>query len=454
MSQIKFHEFIQICGAKLQHLDKDLVKGRNFHISIDSRKLNAGDVFWALRGERFDGHDFIEKALRKKAAFCVVQKKQNRNKDIPAVVVEDSLQAFQELARIHRQQFEIPVLALTGSNGKTTTKEMISHLLRQKYSVLKTEGNLNNHIGCPLTLLELKSEHEIAVIELGSNHRGEISLLTRTAMPTHALITNIGGAHLEFFEDNETIAAEKKDLFLEMAEQGTPFLNIDDPFLAAFRDDNKNIITYSLEHKGQVQGRISDTDAQGCSRFSLNDSLEIQLRIPGAHNVKNALAAAAVALHFGFSETQVKEGLETFTAAEKRMQILPYKKARIINDAYNANPLSLKAALDTAASMAEGKNLLFVLGDMFELGRQSRALHRKALQQALQLQPRRIFLMGRAFLAAKESLEQTEQKRISWFADHKALADTLLDEINKGDVVLLKGSRGMQMEKALESLSA
>lgn len=454
MSQIGFHEFIQLCGAELQSIDNSTVKGRKFHISIDSRKLNAGDVFWAIRGEHFDGHDYIETAMHKKAAFCVIRKNHRRGKNVPAVIVEDTLAALQELGRIHRSLFDFPVLALTGSNGKTTTKEMIAHVLSQKLRLHKTEGNLNNHIGCPLTLLELCAEHQAAVIEMGSNHRGEIGLLTRMTLPTHALITNIGGAHLEFFENNETIAAEKKDLFVEMEDGGTIFLNIDDPFLKGFRDKKKNIISYSLLHKAQVQGRVAGLDEQGCGRFTLNDATEIRLQIPGAHNIKNALAAAAVALHFGFSEEEVKAALESFEAADKRMQIATYKGARIINDAYNANPLSLKAALDTLAAMADGKNMLLVLGDMFELGTRSLNLHRVALKQALRLQPRHIFLMGWTFEAAKESLERDTQRGISWFADHKALASALAQKINRGDIVLIKGSRGMQMEKVLKELGA
>ena len=452
MSEIAFHEFIQICGASLKNIDQHLVKGKKFNISIDSRNIKEGDVFWALHGERFDGHAFIKNALDRKAAFCVVQQKKLNKIDFPAVIVPDSLKGLQELARIHRQQFDIPLLALTGSNGKTTTKEMIGHILSTRFSLHKTEGNLNNHIGCPLTLLELRPQHRLAIIELGSNHPGEIGTLTRTALPDHALITNIGGAHLAFFADEQALAREKKDLFTEMQDKGTVFLNLDDPLLADFGDDNKKIIGYSLAHDAQVRGRDLGLDENGCGRLLLNGKAEIQLPVPGRFNIKNALAASAVALHFGFSEAEIRQALQTFRLTDRRMQVLQHKGLILINDAYNANPVSMKAAFETLKMMAVRGRIFLALGDMFELGTQSPALHKTALKQALKLLPRYILVMGEAMRAAQESLNKEEREKIIFFDTHRALAAFLEKQAATGDVLLVKGSRGMQMEKVINCL--
>ncbi len=453
MSEIGINEIFEICGASIHNIDKGAVIGRKLHIAIDSRNIKEDDVFWAIPGDRFDGHDFIQTALEKKASFCVVQSNRLDKRDkvtFPRVVIPDSITGLQELARIHRKLFDIPVLALTGSNGKTTTKEMTAHILGSKLNVHKTSGNLNNHIGCPLTLLEMNTSHQAVVLELGSNHPGEIGILARTALPNHALITNAGGAHLEFFKTNEAIASEKRDLFLEMEDGGTVYLNVDDPLLADYNDLAKKLITYSLLGKADVQGKDKGCDESGNGILELNGKVTIKLQIAGQHNIKNALAACAAALNFGFTEQEVKDALETFNAADKRMQTIEYQGAKIINDTYNANPLSMQAAFDTIKQIRSRKDLYLVLGDMFELGRQSAEEHRSVLSKALELGPKNIFVMGESMKSAMSAAASDE---ILSFEDHQDLAAELKKGLSDGDLVLIKGSRGMFMEKVLDYLT-
>jgi len=453
MCELGIAEFFQICSAELLNMDSKDFKGKTFGITIDSRSLKAGQVFWALRGEHFDGHDYIAEALQKKALFCVLQKDRlpKSKIDFPAVLVPDSLQALQELAQIHRQQYTHPLLALTGSNGKTTTKEMIAHILTARFNTLKTEGNLNNHIGCPLTLLKLNEKHRAAVVELGSNHPGEISALTRITLPTQALITNIGGAHLEFFKNRQALADEKLSLFKEIPDKGYIYRNLDDPFLSAFKPKTAEQ-TFSMHKKADVQGRLVEIDALGRGSWQLNDKVTIHMNIAGIHNVQNALAAGAVALHFGFSEADIKERLECFKAGDKRMQVVKRLGVKFINDAYNANPLSMKAAFETLQAIKERRQLFLLLGDMLELGEQSSALHSQVLKQALQLNPQAVFIMGAMMHQAADSLVKTQRTKIRHFETHRALAADLKALLHSGDLVLLKGSRSMEMERILDYL--
>ena len=452
MSRIRINEIFEICGASIHNIDKKAAVGRKFNISIDSRTVKEGDVYWAIPGERFDGHDFIKDALAKKPAFCVVQENRLKKRGKPAypcVSVPDSITGLQELGRIHRKLYDIPVLALTGSNGKTTTKEMTAHILGIRMNVHKTSGNFNNHIGCPLTLLELNAAHQAAVIELGTNHPGEIGVLTRTVLPNHALITNAGGAHLEFFKTNEAIADEKRDLFMEMEDGGTVYLNLDDPLLADYNDPGKKIITYSLSGSADVQGKAKGCTADDCGIFELNGSATIQLQTAGQHNIKNALAASAAAINLGFSLQEIKDALESFSAADKRMQILNLNGVKIINDSYNANPLSMQAAFETIKNIGSRKNLYIVLGDMFELGSLSADAHLNVLKSALELGPENIFVMGGSMETA---MKEFNSGKIVHFSGHKELADELKENLNSGDLVLIKGSRGMTMEKVIEFL--
>ncbi len=446
MGKIAAEEFkrlkiVQFRNVELNNGDK--ING----VSTDSRRIEQGEVFWVLSGDRFDGHDYVEQ-VQDKALFSVIASDQaHRFKDTSfgLALVPDTLKALQELARLHRSRFDIPLLALTGSNGKTTVKEMISTVLKTKLNVHKTAGNLNNHIGCPLTLLKLAEEYQAAVIELGSNHPGEIKTLADIAQPTQALITNVGAAHLEFFKTTETVAKEKLSLFDALPSDGLIYRNLDDPFIRKYDCGGRTTVSFSLKEKADAQGKLLEIDSKGRARFILNGSTEIRLQVPGAHNALNALAAAAVGLQFGLLRAEIKEALEAFTSTDKRMQVIEKSGVTFLNDGYNANPDSTAAALSALNEMTVSGKRYIILGDMLELGGESGEWHRKIIEQALELNPAGLFLFG------SEMRQAAGQTGGAWVFDtHHAIAAELKKRLHPGDLVLLKGSRSMQMEKILE----
>jgi UDP-N-acetylmuramoyl-tripeptide--D-alanyl-D-alanine ligase len=428
-------------------------------ISIDSRSLKANQVFWALKGPKFDGHDFLINAVKSGAAAIVINKSHAHKisaMGVPVLVVKDSLIALQTMASMHRRKFNIPVLAITGTNGKTSTKEMISWILQTKMNVHRTWGNLNNHIGVPLTLLTLNSEHDISIIELGTNHPGEIASLCAITRPTAGLITNIGRGHLEFFSSTEGVAREKLELFNFISKQGTIFLNLDDPLLPDLRSRKKTLWSYSLDldTDARVKGELIKLDENGMGIWQLNNKIEIQMKVSGIHNVKNALAASTVALHFGFTETEIRDSLENFMAYDKRMQLVRNGNIMIINDSYNANPDSYLPALQTLEHIARQKKSrkIVVVGDMLELGLNGEALHQELMLSILEYNVDGIFTLGTETAIAAELLRERGYKNIYSFDSHSELGETLHNFMRSGDIILLKGSRGMAMEKILAYL--
>jgi UDP-N-acetylmuramoyl-tripeptide--D-alanyl-D-alanine ligase len=428
-------------------------------ISIDTRTLQPQDVFWAISGESFDGHWFLSEAEKKGAVAVVIEKKKSKqlpDLQIPRVLVKDSLKSLQQFSSWHKSRIGIPTIAITGTNGKTTTKEMITWLLQTKYNVHKTIGNLNNHIGTPLTLLRLNSEHQISVIELGTNHPGEIELLTSLVKPTSALITNIGRGHLEFFSSVKGVAKEKLTLFRKLKRNGIVFLNRDDKYLAAAKIKQTNIQDYSLndETKAKVKGELSGLDEYGCGIWKLNKNTSIHMQVPGTQNVQNALAASTVGLSFGLTENAIKNALEDYSAYDKRMQIIKNGQSLIINDSYNANPDSFYPALDTLSYLTEGKNKrkVLVIGDMLELGSKADDLHQKLFMSLLDFNIDGIFTFGKACNKAVHLIREKGFANAHSFESHEALAKELKGYLKPGDVILIKGSRGMQMEKVLAFL--
>ena len=448
MIKLSADDLLSLSGVSFANISAEEAAGVN-KINTDTRTLRKGEVFWALPGERFDGHDFVAAAIEKGARYCVVQKDRLAKLNAaewPLLILPDTLKGLQELAAVVRQKFNGTVVALTGSNGKTTTKEMIAHILSRKMKVHKTFGNLNNHIGCPLTLLQLEDEHQAAVIELGSNHPGEIAALAAITRPDQALVTNIGEAHLEFFRDRQTVAKEKLSLFEAVAPDGVLYVNQDDPYLAGYDPVGRRTVTYGIDRPARMQAQVQGVNSDGCASFVLNGRTEIQLALPGLHQVQNALAACAVALEFGFNESEIKQALESYTAPEKRMQMVRAAGVTFLNDAYNANPVSMRAAFETVSRMERSGRLFLVLGDMLELGADGPKWHRQALEQALALQPEKIFVMGQAMSRAAGWLGDA---RIEAFDHHQALYHALSAMARPGDLILLKGSRGIQLEKVL-----
>ncbi len=456
MLNIGFDDFNRIDGIHFRNFDNiekdfDSIAG----ISTDSRAINPGEVFWALKGDTFNGHTFLDNAFEQSALFAVVAedaKNLYESSSYPLAIVKDTLSALQQLGSIQRQKYNIPIIAVTGSNGKTTVKEMLSHVLQQKLSVHKTEGNLNNHIGCPLTLLQLNETHETAVVELGTNHEGEVKALAEITTPNQAVITDISGAHLEFFNTIETVAREKLSLFDQISTDGVIYQNLDNPFIEQYKRDDVKIITFSAQKEADIHGKLIDLDEAACPRFILNNKMEIQLQIAGLHNIKNALAVAAVARYFGFKDDEIKSGLETFKAYSRRMQIIKEKGITFINDAYNANPSSMTAAFNTVSAMIRRGKIYLVLGDMFELGHYTYQLHRDVLINALGINPDMICVMGKHMVEAAESINGNGRDQIERFESHQKLADYLINRLQENDIVLVKGSRGMAMEKVIDNL--
>ncbi len=434
---------------------------------IDSRKIVGGEIFFALKGERTDGHNFVEEALRRGAALAVVSRawyEENQEKFFDKLlVVPEVLSALHALARLYRRKFAVPIVAVGGGSGKTTTKEMIAAVLRTSYNTLATEGNLNNHIGLPLTLFGLREATEIAVLEMGMNHKGEMLELCAIAEPTHGLITNIGKAHIEFFGTLEAIAEAEGELFEWLGKSGgTAFVNADDAWVMQVADKVMQkmlygIVTPAHPNRREVLDLYAEEiglDERGRPTFKLatQEAEEVvKLRMSGRHNITNALAAASVGLNFGVSLAQVKAALENFeiNPALKRMAVYERQGIIIINDTYNANPESMRCSLQTLKTMQHGGKKIAVLGDMLELGALSESEHALLGEFISQLELDVLFVHGEAM---KATLDAAKVRMKQHFESKVQLADRLKELLQPGDAVLFKGSRSMKMEEVIEMM--
>lgn len=435
-------------------------------ISTDTRNLAAGELFIALAGERFDGHDCLAKAAEAGAAGLLIRedavgKLAVAPDALPVIAVRDTLKGLGEIARDWRQRFSIPVVAITGSSGKTTTKEMVAAIASRTRSTLKTEGNLNNRIGVPLTLLRLREHHELAVVEMGMNCPGEIAMLTAIALPDVGLITNIGPAHIEGLGSLEAIREEKGSLFRGMAGRGTAILNHDDPAIAllALRLRGRRV-TFGLAADAAVTARRMETVGAEGVRFDLvidGVATPVFLAAAGAHNVCNALSAAAAAWTLGFDRGEIAAGLAAFRPIPGRSEIRRLGNgAYLIIDTYNANPASVREAIKTLQGLrGEGKAVV-ILGDMLELGERAEEWHREigALLAGLNVQT--LLLKGSLTkaLADGATLAGFPAERILFFNDPKQVVSALRCRLNSGDWVLIKGSRMMKMEAVAENIIA
>lgn len=439
--------------------------------SIDSRTVKKNDLFFALSGPHFDGHAFVADALERGGMGAVVSRAvfqarreawRSLSKTHGFILVEDPLSALQSLAKWHRRRFDVPVVGVTGSNGKTTTKEMAAAILARRGAVLKTEGNFNNHIGLPLTLLRLNHTHTAAVVEMGINQRGEMPLLCKIAQPTIGLITNIGPAHLEGLGSLEGVSAEKGLLFEAIKSKGAAIINQDDPFLAPWKARVPRSWTFGLSSGPKSADITADHIVlkKDHSTFTLHQnraetSASIRLPVPGKHHVSNALAASAVAASLGFNLEAVSEGLGCFQSLPQRTEILDAEKCTILFDAYNANPASVKAALDLLAGtpLPSGKRIA-VLGDMLELGDFSDAAHVEIGKYAANKGIDRLIAVGRyadqIAAGAREGSMKTENTAA--YPELSGVETRLWRWAKPGDLTLIKGSRGMKMERLLPAL--
>jgi len=439
-------------------------------ISLDSRSIRSGDLFLAMKGERFDGHDFVGAALSRGAAGAIVDDsydveplaiKPNPKRLAPFILgVRDPLFAYQQLATHHRSRFDIPVVAVTGSNGKTTTKEMVASVMAHRWKVLKTEGNLNNRIGVPQTLFRLNGRHEGAVIEMGVDHVGQTTRLCEIVRPTLGVITNIGPDHLEFFGSMEGSAQSKAELLDLLPSDGTAVLNADDPYydyLAARAICR--VVSFGFSSKADVRATDVKSDGRNGTIFRLLlpgkvRHTIVRIHVQGDHNVINALAAAAVGAVLGLPGAVIAQGLSRFRPAAMRSQVFISHGVTVINDCYNANPASMKAAVQLLAQRGAGRKKIAVLGDMLELGLNAVPLHEEVGMFVAQQGIDQLVACGTLGRSLAEGAERAGlDRRNIVLAPDAAVAATAVKAIAKpGAVVLVKASRGMKLEQVAQAL--
>jgi UDP-N-acetylmuramoyl-tripeptide--D-alanyl-D-alanine ligase len=462
MKKITVKEIQKLTDAEI--INKDLLKRRRIAgISIDSRSVKKDELFFAIKGEKFDAHQFIDDVVRKDVAAVVVHREWGEKNDIyfrtfpcAFIIVPDTTIAYGELARIYRRKFDIPVIAIAGSNGKTTTKEMVTAVLRTKYNLCATHGNLNNHIGVPQTLFRLETEHDAAVVELGTNHFGELDYLCAIAEPTHGLITNIGKEHLEFFGDEDGVAKEETALFRYLSGHGGfAFVNGDDRFLARESKHVKHHLRYGTQSESDIRVKKIEHNELGQSRFTVvwdkkEVSIPLTITIPGMHNVLNATAACAVGLKLKVKPKKIAAALKKFSPASKRMEVLSQNGVIIINDTYNSNPDSAIAALKTLQSFTTSGKKIVVLGDMRELGETSKREHTNIGVVASEMKFDRLFTYGPFSKYTHEAFGHSSSRH---YESKDELSADLKRLLQAGDVVLVKGSRGMTMEEVVHAVT-
>ncbi len=422
--------------------------------SIDSRTIRPGELFFAVKGDRFDGHDFVQQALERGAVSAVLRKDQLARFPVKTclLAVDDTLVALQTLATAVRRLWGKPVVGVTGSAGKTTTKEAIAHVLARRQRVLKSEGNFNNHFGLPLMLLKLEPEQDIAVIEMGMSHAGEISALAKIAQPEIGVVTVVAPVHLEYFESVAAIARAKYELIESLPAGGTAVLNADDEYVSQFgRDFKGKVVLYGTRAPADVRAEhIQSRGAEGSVFDVVVNGVREQATLPlvGVHNISNALAAVAVGLECASTLSEAVAALATLQPADKRGQVVQLGNIRVINDCYNSNPKALDAMVDALATMP-AKRRIVVAGEMLELGPASEQMHRAAGEHIAE--KKMDVLVGVRGLA-QPMVEAAKNSgiRAEFVATPEEAGEWLAREARDGDVVLLKASRGVKLERALE----
>ncbi len=423
-------------------------------VGTDSRSVEKSQLFVALKGEKFDGHAYAAQALAQGAAAVMVNQSANLS-GLTALVVEDTYQALGQLAAFWRGKFSVPVIAITGSNGKTTVKEMVAAILRaeagQCERVLATVGNLNNHIGLPLTLLKLREHHDYAVVEMGMNHRGEIRYLTQIGKPDVVVINNAGNAHLGELGSYEAIAEAKGEIIEGLADHGIAVLNADDRFFDYWKNlaQGKKMFSFGLQTGADVCAAFQlKADGSDITIKTEQGDVDVSLAVPGEHNVMNALAATAATLALDVPLSQIKVGLENFHGAKGRLQVVQGAQgARVIDDTYNANPMSMKAAIDVLRSVT-GRHIL-VLGDMGELGSDAEQMHREIGAYAKNVGIEMLYTLGEMSAQISAAFGQGAKH----FQEVGLLVEDLKKNMVENATVLVKGSRFMAMERVVKAIT-
>lgn len=433
-------------------------------ISTDTRKITPGCIFFALKGDKFDANTFAEQAIAEGAAYAVIDNP-TYQKGKQYLLVTDVLSTLQDLARHHRRQLTIPVVGLTGTNGKTTTKELINAVLSQKFNTLATQGNLNNHIGVPLTILSIKPEHEMAVIEMGANHQKEIELLCSISQPSHGMITNIGKAHLEGFGGVEGIKKGKGELYEFLAgksqspevqkfgeqKQGVAFVNGDDPVLMKMQQDRdlKIVVLYGTANKDNaIIGSLTENSPYlsiEWTNTASNEKHAVKTQLTGAYNLDNILAAVCIGNYFELTAGEINQGIAGYQPQNNRSQIKQTESNTLICDYYNANPSSMAVAIENINKLQAGRKVL-ILGDMFELGDESAAEHEGIIQKALDADVAERIFVGHAF-KRQESIVKNQNKAATFYETAEDAIEGLKTHPIKNSTILIKGSRGMALER-------
>ena len=469
MSIFTIDEVLEVTSARLLSGNSGDLRRKIRRLCSDSREVGPGDLFIAFKGEHFDGHRFVEQALRKGAIGALIEIGSEAASSIAAshasteppfmLGVPDALLAYQQIATYHRSRLHIPVVAVTGSNGKTTTKEMVARVLEERYNLLVTEGNLNNRIGVPQTLLRLNPKHDAAVIEMGVDHKGQTTRLAEIARPTIGLITNIGPDHLEFFGTMEASAEAKGELLDLLGAEDAAVLNADDPYFGYLASRAPcRVVSFGLSPTALVRATDVRSHARGMAfRLKLPGRVRptpITLPTHGLHNLFNALAAAAVGYLCDLSGAKIAHGLLQFRPAAMRSQVERLRGITVINDCYNANPASMNAAVDLLAELGGTKQTVAVLGDMLELGPQSSAFHQDVGKHVAARHITSLVSCGKLGRQIAEGARRAGMApdRVFEYPSAAQAIDGVVSMVEPGSVVLVKASRGMRMEQVVEAL--
>jgi UDP-N-acetylmuramoyl-tripeptide--D-alanyl-D-alanine ligase len=454
MNPLSLGQIAKFAGGSISAGNPDATISR---ISTDSRTLQAGDLFVPLRGENFDGHKFVEQAAERGAAGAMVEKnwKGTTPKNFALIRVADTLVGYQTLAANYRASLPLKVIAITGSNGKTSTKDFVAATLAKKFRVTKTEGNFNNHVGLPQTMLAANAEDQIAVWEIGMNHPGEVAALAKLAAPDVAIVTNVGIAHIEFMGSREAIAEEKGALAEAIGESGSVILNADDPFSETIAKRTRaKIILAGIENGSVRAGEVSQS-ATG-SEFTILEGAHrcrAQLPVPGMHMVQNAILAVAAGRAFGLSLEECALGLASTPLTKARLQIKEINGIQFIDDSYNANPDSMKAALRTLIELDADGRRIAVLGEMGELGAESESGHREVGECAAALNVDELIAVGATGAAIAHAAQKAGLEKSVAVDSPEEAAELLAESASPGDLILIKGSRSARMERVLEAFA-
>jgi len=425
-------------------------------ISTDTRKIAPGSLFFALKGDKFDANTFAEQALLAGAAYVVIDNATYQQGE-KYLLVDDVLTTLQDLARYHRQQLTIPVVGLTGTNGKTTTKELINAVLSQHFKTLATQGNLNNHIGVPLTILTIDNSHQMAVIEMGANHQKEIEMLCSIAQPTHGLITNVGKAHLEGFGGVEGVKIAKGELYDYLAQGGYAFINSNSDTLMQMQSARKFMfppVFYGDAIDDLVSGEITENSPLLSLSWTNNASGEshnVKTQLTGAYNLDNILAAICIGTYFKIPPHEINQGIEAYQPKNNRSQIVQTATNTLICDYYNANPSSMFVAIENIGKLTANRKVL-VLGDMFELGDESPAEHKAVIEKAFRTDVDERIFIGSAFYAESREVGKSgsREENVTYYKTaEEAIAGLKANPI-KNSTILIKGSRGMALERLVD----